>query len=98
MSGMTTQDSTPALGGGEWSQLMRPVEGRMVAGVGAGLARQFGVDVLLVRLLLVAACLLGGLGIPMYLAGWVLIPDEGTGISIANDLTDHARARAAVRN
>jgi phage shock protein PspC (stress-responsive transcriptional regulator) len=98
MVDMATQDSEPPSGGCERSHLKRPVEGRLVAGVAAGLARQFDVDVTLVRLLAAAACLFGGLGIPMYLDGWLLIPDEGTGISIADDLTDHARARRAVRN
>jgi phage shock protein PspC (stress-responsive transcriptional regulator) len=78
--------------------LTRPVEGRLVAGVALGLARQYGVDVTLMRLLIVAACLFGGIGIPLYLAAWILISDEGTGISIANDLAAHAKTHAAVRN
>jgi len=72
-------------------ELRRPVEGRMVAGVALGIARQFGLDVTLVRLVIVAATLLGGLGLPLYLAAWLLVPDEGTGISIASDLLSHSR-------
>lgn len=92
---MTTQETTevePGLVG----ELCRPVEGRMVAGVALGIARQFDLDVTLVRLVIVAACLFGGLGLPLYLAGWLLIPDEGTGISIAADLLSRSRDRSAV--
>jgi phage shock protein C len=69
----------------------------MLAGVALGLARQLGVDVTLVRLVIVAACLFGGLGVPLYLAAWLLIPDEGTGISIASDLQSQAGGRTAAR-
>ncbi|MGH9294651.1 MAG: PspC domain-containing protein, partial [Acidimicrobiales bacterium] len=70
--------------------LVRPVEGRMVAGVAAGIARHFDLDLTLVRLVIVLAALAGGLGIPAYLAAWLLVPDEGTGISIASDLLNQA--------
>jgi phage shock protein C len=89
---MTTQDTAPTEPG-LTSELRRPVEGRIVAGVALGFARQFGLDVTLVRLLIVAACLFGGLGLPLYLAAWVLVPDEGTGISIASDLMSRTGGR-----
>jgi len=58
----------------------------LVAGVAAGLAEHLGLDVLVVRLLLVALCVLGGFGVPLYLAGWLLIPDEGSDVSVAESL------------
>jgi phage shock protein C len=55
--------------------LMRPRQGRMIAGVCAGLARRFGMPVFLVRVLMVAAGF-AGVGVVGYLALWVLMPKE----------------------
>jgi phage shock protein PspC (stress-responsive transcriptional regulator) len=55
--------------------LARPREGRMIAGVCAGLARRYDMPVFLVRVLTVAAAI-AGLGIIVYLALWVLMPRE----------------------
>jgi len=49
----------------------------MVAGVAAAIARQLGVDVTLVRLAFVVSLFFGGLGVLVYLAAWLLIPEEG---------------------
>jgi phage shock protein PspC (stress-responsive transcriptional regulator) len=59
------------------SRIVRPRSGRMIAGVAAALARQFGVDVTLVRLAFVVSLFFGGLGVLIYLAAWLLIPEEG---------------------
>jgi phage shock protein PspC (stress-responsive transcriptional regulator) len=67
--------------------LSRPEDDRMLAGVASGMARYLGVDVLLVRIALVVLVFVGGIGLPLYLASWILIPDEGTGQSIAADFT-----------
>jgi phage shock protein PspC (stress-responsive transcriptional regulator) len=67
--------------------LNRATNGRMVAGVAAGLASHFGVDVLIVRIgFVVAAIAGGGIGIPLYLACLLLIPEEGASESIATSL------------
>jgi phage shock protein PspC (stress-responsive transcriptional regulator) len=72
--------------------LSRPVDGRMLAGVAAGLARYLGVDVTIVRVVLVVLAFVGGAGVPLYLAGWLLMPDEATGRSFANEIIDWLRA------
>ena len=36
---------------------------------------------------------LGGLAVPLYLAGWLLIPEEGSDTSVAEDLLARERAR-----
>ena len=41
----------------------------------------------------VALALLGGLAVPLYLAGWLLIPEEGTDVSVAEELLARERAR-----
>ena len=68
--------------------LRRAYHGRMIAGVAAGLADYFGVDVTLVRIAFVVFTFLGGAGIPVYLACLLLIPEEGTDESIASSMLD----------
>jgi phage shock protein PspC (stress-responsive transcriptional regulator) len=62
--------------------LRRPVQGRMLAGVAAGLARYLGVDVTIVRIAFVVLTVAGGAGIPLYLAGLLLIPGEASDQSL----------------
>src|ERR1700727_153241 len=69
--------------------LIRPVRGRMLTGVAAGVADYFGVDPTLIRIALAVA----GPGVPLYLAGWLLIPDEGARQSVAADVIDSFSAR-----
>ena len=56
--------------------LRRDPEDRIVAGVCAGVARQLGVDPLVVRVTTVAFAFAGGVGIALYLLGWT-ISEEG---------------------
>ncbi|MEV4670357.1 MULTISPECIES: PspC domain-containing protein [Actinomadura] len=56
--------------------LYRPRNGRMIAGVCAGLARRFGMTPGMVRLLFVLSCLLPGPQFVVYLVLWVMMPDE----------------------
>lgn len=49
-------------------------EGRLVAGVCAGLARAVALDVTLVRLAFLVLALAQGLGLALYLVGWLLMP------------------------
>ena len=50
-------------------------EGRMIAGVCAGLAEQFGISVTILRLAFVLAALTGiGMGVVIYLVLWVVMP------------------------
>ena len=84
-----TTDPKPPFGTApEHTFLYRPFEGRMAAGVAAGLARYTGVDVTIVRIAFVVLTLIGGAGIPLYLAGLLLIPDEGADQSLAASLLD----------
>lgn len=63
----------------------------MVAGVAAGIADYLDVDVVVVRVLLVVLTLAGGLGVPLYLAAWLLVPDEGADEAIAEHLLEELR-------
>jgi phage shock protein PspC (stress-responsive transcriptional regulator) len=44
------------------------------------------IDVMIVRIAIVVLCLVGGAGVPLYLAGWLLIPEQGSEWSIASEL------------
>ena len=67
--------------------LIQPVRGRMLVGVAAGAADYLGVDPTIIRIAL-AVLAVAGPGIPLYLAGWLLIPDEGARQSVAADIID----------
>jgi len=62
--------------GAEAAALRRPSAGRILAGVAAGVAEYLGVDVAVVRIAFVVLTFVGGVGVPAYLAGWLLIPGE----------------------
>jgi phage shock protein C len=67
--------------------LVRSRKARMVAGVCAGAAEYFGVDVTLVRVIVaVVSVITGGAGVLAYLAAWVIIPEEGEKTSIAENI------------
>lgn len=58
-------------------RLERPREDRIVSGVCSGLGRHLGVDPVHVRFAAVILAFLGGAGLLVYLAGLVMIPEEG---------------------
>jgi phage shock protein C len=57
-------------------KLYRSRTDHQVAGVCAGLAKRFNVDVTLVRVLFVLLAIMGGSGIVLYLAMWIIVPKE----------------------
>lgn len=57
-------------------RLVRPKEGRVIAGVAAGLADRFGISRTTMRLLFILSMLLPGPQILIYLALWIVIPEE----------------------
>ncbi|MEU7020232.1 PspC domain-containing protein [Streptomyces sp. NPDC046203] len=61
--------------------LARPRDGRVIAGVCAGLARRFGISSNTMRLIFLVSCLLPGPQFLLYLALWVLLPEEKTSSS-----------------
>ena len=69
--------------------LRRPADGRILGGVAAGLATYFALNVAHVRIILVALSFLGGVSVPLYLAAWMLIPAEGSGTAIADQVLNH---------
>jgi phage shock protein PspC (stress-responsive transcriptional regulator) len=57
-------------------RLIRPRDGRWIAGVCAGLARRFNMSPATVRLLFILSCLLPGPQVLVYLALWIVMPSE----------------------
>jgi phage shock protein C len=49
---------------------------RMLAGVCGGLADYFRVDVTLIRVIFIVLAVMGGAGLVIYLAMWLLVPEE----------------------
>jgi phage shock protein PspC (stress-responsive transcriptional regulator) len=76
------------------SPIHRPLDGRMVAGVCAGIAQYLNVDVNVVRIVLAVLTVMGGAGIPVYIAGWLLLPEEGAEQSIASDFIGSFQGRS----
>lgn len=67
----------------------------MLAGVCGGAAKLLGVDAAIVRLLLVAATLLGfGTGALVYLACWIVVPEEGSDDTVCGSMLKVTLSRA----
>jgi phage shock protein PspC (stress-responsive transcriptional regulator) len=60
------------------AKLTRRRDDRWIAGVCSGLARRFGMSSGMMRLLFVVSCLLPGPQFLIYLALWILVPNEDT--------------------
>ncbi|MGI3782511.1 MAG: PspC domain-containing protein [Janthinobacterium lividum] len=58
------------------ASLSRPRNGRVIAGVCAAIGDRFGISPFLVRVIFLVSLLLPGPQFLIYLAGWILIPDE----------------------
>ncbi|SDT36733.1 Phage shock protein PspC (stress-responsive transcriptional regulator) [Friedmanniella luteola] len=58
------------------NSLVRPRRDRMIAGVCSGIARRFGVSANLVRVVFLVSLLIPGPQFLIYLAAWILMPQE----------------------
>jgi|GEM_PF-19560 len=61
-----------------WAGVRRPAEGRLLAGVAKAFADHSDFDVLAVRAAFVALSFVGGLGIAVYMAAWLVLPSGPT--------------------
>jgi phage shock protein C len=67
--------------------LVRSRKDRVLAGVCAGAADYFGIDVTLIRVIwAVVSVITGGAGVLAYLVAWAIIPAEGENHPAAEDL------------
>lgn len=72
-------------------RLIRPREPRLIGGVASGLAHYMGIPRWLVRVLFVGLSVMGGIGVALYIIGWLLISDEGEDHNVAEDLVERFR-------
>jgi phage shock protein C len=57
-------------------KLYRSKTNRQLAGVCGGLAEYFNLDATLIRVLFVVLAVLGGSGLILYVALWIIVPKE----------------------
>ena len=72
--------------------LMLDKRNKKVAGVCAGFARYFGVDIVLMRVIWLAIAICTGVGFLVYLGAWILVPSD------RGFLGDEARLNAPQTN
>jgi phage shock protein C len=60
-------------------KLYRSRTNRKLAGVCGGLAQYFNLDATLVRVLFIVLAVLGASGLVIYLAMWIIVPNEPQG-------------------
>ncbi len=60
------------------ARLRRTTDDRKIAGVAGGIARHLDIDPLIVRVVLAVLAVLSGVGLLIYAACWLIVPQEGT--------------------
>ena len=79
------------------AQMRRSRDDRMLAGVCGGLARYLNIDPVVVRVLVAALTVVGGAGFVLYVAAWLLVPEEGSDTSIVSERLPAGRGRFDAR-
>jgi len=74
---------------------VRPRQGRYIAGVSGALGRATNTDPVLWRVLLAVLGILSGVGVLLYLIGWLVIPTEGETASPIESLLGKGRSGMA---
>ncbi|MGC4744254.1 PspC domain-containing protein [Micromonospora sp. DT201] len=85
----------PPLGGAGFTSrygLVRPRDGRYLAGVCAAIGRATNTDPVLWRVLLAVLGFFGGIGILVYVAAWLIIPNEGDTASPIESMLGRGRS------
>ncbi|MGH3886428.1 MAG: PspC domain-containing protein [Pseudonocardiaceae bacterium] len=70
----------------------RRSDDRKIGGVAAAIGRRYAVDPVLVRVAFIVATLFSGIGVLLYLLGWLLLPAEGDQTSAAESLLGRGRS------
>jgi phage shock protein PspC (stress-responsive transcriptional regulator) len=93
MSEQTTTTATPP-DPPPRKRLERSADDRMLFGVTGGIAKYLGVDATIVRIVTVALTVLGGVGVLLYVAGLLLMPEPGGTAVIAGGEGREGRGQA----
>jgi phage shock protein PspC (stress-responsive transcriptional regulator) len=80
-----TAETAKVTSGDPPRRLTRSRSDRILAGVAGGVAKYFNVDPVIVRIVAVVLVFFGGAGLLLYLAGLLLMPNEGEAGSTAPD-------------
>lgn len=84
----TTSHSAP-----QARRLERSRSDRKLAGVSGGLAQYFDLDPIVFRIGFIILTVLGGSGLLVYVAGWLILPEEGKDESIAGEVLRNRREK-----
>ncbi|TNC28762.1 PspC domain-containing protein [Amycolatopsis alkalitolerans] len=74
------------------SRPRRPSQGKKVAGVAAAIGNRYGIDPVLVRVAFVVATIFGGVGLSLYVLGWLFFPGERDQVSPIEALIGRGRS------
>lgn len=88
----TTEERTQPIRSPE---LIRPTEGRMIAGVAQGVANNFGISEWIPRVFFIVTAFIGGLGLALYAAGWAFVRSEDEDESPAERFFSNASSSSA---
>ncbi|WP_262850614.1 PspC domain-containing protein [Mumia quercus] len=80
-TGETSPPDAPRPSTGALTDIRRTEDGRVVAGVCAGIGRHLGIDPVIPRIIFAVLTVVGFGGVLAYAAAWILLPDEQTGES-----------------
>jgi len=72
----TAEETTAAPAPRAEPRLARSRDDRVIAGVCGGLARYLGIDAVLVRIAALLLIFAGGVGLVLYVIGWIAMPEE----------------------
>lgn len=71
----------------DMKELVRIREGKMLGGVCGGIGKYFDIDPVLIRILwVVLTCLSVGIGVIVYIAAWILMPEEEEKSTVTADV------------
>jgi phage shock protein C len=72
----------------ETKRITRSRSDRMLGGVAGGLAAYFGIDPLIVRVIFAVLALFNGLGVILYVALWLIVPNEDSATTGRNNVQE----------
>ena len=72
------------------NRLVRPVSGRVLAGVCCGLAQWLGLDVTLMRVIFILLGIITGTGLLAYIVLWIIIPSASDDANTQKDWSSRA--------
>ncbi len=95
-AGPATGPEPPPLTAFAWrSGLVRPVQGRVFAGVCGAFARATNTDPVLWRVVLAVLTIFGGIGALIYLIAWLVLPADGDSASPIEALAGRGQSRTS---